>query len=129
MNICIPHARLVPTEVRCRHQTPWNWSYRWLLATMWVLGTDLRPFVRESSALNHGGIPLALKNTSNRISSAANMHEVNSLLTSKWYSATILKNSIKMHVSFLNSGTFVDEKELEVKIFHLEAYCWPAVGS
>lgn len=57
------------------------------------------------------------------------MHEVNSLLTSKWYSATILKNSIKMHVSFLNSGTFVDEKELEVKIFHLGAYCWPEVGS
>lgn len=61
MNICIPHARLVPTEVRCRHQTPGNWSYRWLLATMWVLGTDLRPFVRESSALNHGGVPPALK--------------------------------------------------------------------
>lgn len=61
MNICIPHARLVPTEVRCRHQTPWNWSCRWLLATMWMLETDLRPFVRESSALNHGGIPLALK--------------------------------------------------------------------
>jgi hypothetical protein len=27
----------VPTEVRGGHQISWNWSYRWLLAVLWVL--------------------------------------------------------------------------------------------
>lgn len=25
---------------------PWNWSYRWLLAAMWVLRLELRPSSR-----------------------------------------------------------------------------------
>lgn len=32
---------LVPKEVRRRHQIPWNWSYRWLSAAIWVQGIEL----------------------------------------------------------------------------------------
>lgn len=34
--ICLSHEYLMPMEAR--HQIPWVRSYRWLLATMWVLG-------------------------------------------------------------------------------------------
>lgn len=30
----------VPIESRRGHQIPWEWSYRWLLATMWMLRTE-----------------------------------------------------------------------------------------
>lgn len=35
------HVHVVPKEVRQGHQIPWKWSYRWLLAAIWVLGTEL----------------------------------------------------------------------------------------
>jgi hypothetical protein len=27
MDVCLPHASLVPTEARRGHCIPWNWSY------------------------------------------------------------------------------------------------------
>ena len=35
--LCMLCACLVPTEARRGHRLPWNWSYRWLWATVWVL--------------------------------------------------------------------------------------------
>lgn len=37
--VCIPHAYLVPSEVRSRYQI-WKWSCRQLSVAMWVLGTS-----------------------------------------------------------------------------------------
>lgn len=34
MYMCVPHAFLVPAEVRKRHHCLWNWSYRWLLGQL-----------------------------------------------------------------------------------------------
>jgi hypothetical protein len=42
---------------------------------------------------------------------------------------SIFKVLVKMHISFLNSGSSVDEQELEVKIFHLGAHCCSIVES
>lgn len=36
----------------CDCRIPWNWGYRWLEATMWMLGTEPRFSVRVTSALN-----------------------------------------------------------------------------
>lgn len=36
----IPCVCLMPTETRRRHWKPWNWSYRYLWATMWVPATQ-----------------------------------------------------------------------------------------
>lgn len=38
---------------RKSYQIPWTWSYRWLLATMWLLGTKPGSFAGTASALNH----------------------------------------------------------------------------
>ena len=40
MFVCAPHVCSVPMEVRGGHQIPWNWSYRWFWAAMWVLGIE-----------------------------------------------------------------------------------------
>lgn len=51
---------LVLSEARKEPQMPWNWSYGWLPATMWELGTKLGvPWNRAISALNHQVISLA----------------------------------------------------------------------
>jgi hypothetical protein len=52
MYVCAPCVCLVPTEVRRRCQILWNWSYKRLWATVWVLGIELGFFVRVASALN-----------------------------------------------------------------------------
>lgn len=39
--ICVPCVCPVPIEARRGLQFIWNWSYQWLLDTMWVL--RLRP--------------------------------------------------------------------------------------
>jgi hypothetical protein len=36
---------LVPMEARRWGKIPWNWSYIWLRAAMWVLGTKSRSSV------------------------------------------------------------------------------------
>ena len=44
---CKPHAsKNLWRPIRKGHWIPWNWSYRWLWATMWVLGAKPRFFVR-----------------------------------------------------------------------------------
>lgn len=42
----------MPEEARKRHRMPWNWNYRQLLVTMWVLGTRPRSFARATRPLN-----------------------------------------------------------------------------
>jgi hypothetical protein len=51
--ICVPHVSRGP-------QIPWNWSYRWLWATMWVLGIEPGSYWREACALSHWAIPPVL---------------------------------------------------------------------
>lgn len=40
-----------PSEVRRGNSVPWNWSLKWLLAAMWVLGTKPKSSARAASAL------------------------------------------------------------------------------
>ena len=54
--VCVPHECLVPTEVRRGLQIPWNWSYGWVWATVWVLKTESGSSARATSALNHWAI-------------------------------------------------------------------------
>ena len=32
------HVRAPPVEAKSGHHVPWNWIYRWLGTTMWMLG-------------------------------------------------------------------------------------------
>lgn len=43
--VCMPvhYVCAVPAEARKDHQIFWNWSYKLLLVTMWVLGTKPSP--------------------------------------------------------------------------------------
>ena len=56
--ICAPHACLVTLEARRGHWMSWNWSYRQLWATMWVLSIELGISGRPANTLNHGAISL-----------------------------------------------------------------------
>lgn len=47
--LCTPVC-LVPGEAGRRHWIPWNWSYKWLFAMMWVLGTKSRFSGRTANA-------------------------------------------------------------------------------
>lgn len=49
------HVHAAPLEVRKGHWIPWDWRYRGLQVTMWVLWTE-----STASALSHGAISLAL---------------------------------------------------------------------
>jgi hypothetical protein len=50
--------RLVPTEARRRFcQIPWNWSYGWLRAVMWVLGTKPRIWARTERTIFPAPLP------------------------------------------------------------------------
>jgi hypothetical protein len=40
--------------------SPWNWSYRWLWAAMWVLGIKPRTSARVACVLNHWAFSPAL---------------------------------------------------------------------
>lgn len=50
---------LVSTEAKRGCWSPWNWSYRWLWTTRWVLGIKFRSSGRASSASNCWTISLA----------------------------------------------------------------------
>lgn len=50
---------LVPAENGRGHCLPCNWSYRWLYANMWVLGTESKSSTRGTNAFNHWAIFLA----------------------------------------------------------------------
>lgn len=49
----VPCVCQVPTEVRRWSQTTWDWSYRWLWATIWVLGIEHGSSTRATSGLNY----------------------------------------------------------------------------
>ena len=51
MSVCYMLA-WCPLEGARNIQLPWNWRYRWLVATMWGLGLDHRTCTRAASALN-----------------------------------------------------------------------------
>lgn len=59
MHVC--DICLVPVKVRAGCQIPWNWSDRWLWATMWVLGIEPGSSTRKPSAFNLWAISLAYK--------------------------------------------------------------------
>lgn len=40
MCVCALHVCMVPTEARRGHWIPWDWRYRQLKSTMWVLRTE-----------------------------------------------------------------------------------------
>lgn len=56
MHICAPRMCLVLLEVRRERHGLWNWSYRWLLSTMGMLGTEPGSSARVANALNCGAI-------------------------------------------------------------------------
>ena len=43
------HYLCVPVGGRREHWIPWNWSYRWVWAVVWVLGTESGPSARAES--------------------------------------------------------------------------------
>ena len=49
----IPHACVVPAEVRKGNWITWSCSYRWLVAAMWGLGTEPGSSERATHTLNH----------------------------------------------------------------------------
>lgn len=46
--MCTPCVQL-PTVAR---EIPWNWSHKHLLATMWILGIELRSSAKATVLLN-----------------------------------------------------------------------------
>ena len=56
MSVHHMQACLLPAEVGRGCQIPWNWSYRWLWSSMWVLRIELGFPVGASSALKHWAI-------------------------------------------------------------------------
>jgi hypothetical protein len=49
-------ACLGPTEARGRYWIPWNWSYRWSWASIWVLGTKSGSSGRAAIAPRHRAV-------------------------------------------------------------------------
>lgn len=49
---CNSSVAYVCSEARGEQQVPWNWSYRWLLAIVWMLGTKPESFATVANALN-----------------------------------------------------------------------------
>lgn len=56
MNICLHvfplHECWAPGEARKKHQMPWNWSYTWLCAGIWLLRI-ISGSIRAPITLNH----------------------------------------------------------------------------
>lgn len=51
MDVYVPYTCLLPVEARKGHNMPWDWDYRWLLATTWVLGIKPMSSTRTAIAL------------------------------------------------------------------------------
>lgn len=49
MCICAPCVCLLPPGARIKSEISWNWGYRRLWATMWVLGTKSKSFAETAS--------------------------------------------------------------------------------
>lgn len=62
LHVCVPCVCLMLAEARRGNWIPWYWSYRWLWATMCVLGIKPGLSGREVSAPNHWANSLALAN-------------------------------------------------------------------
>ena len=52
MHVCVPCVSSVPSDVRREPWVPWNYSYVWWRAAMWVLGTEPGSPARAKIALN-----------------------------------------------------------------------------
>lgn len=52
---CNSSVAYVCSEARGEHQVPWNWTYRWLLAIVWMVGTKPESFATVANALNCWG--------------------------------------------------------------------------
>lgn len=54
LSTCMPVHDMfaVPAEARKGYQMPWNWSYRRLLSTMWILGREPGSSKRTANGLN-----------------------------------------------------------------------------
>jgi hypothetical protein len=63
MHACVPHPFLVPKEYRRGYQMPWNWSYKQLWATMWMMEIEYWFSGRATSVLNNWVISLGTKKT------------------------------------------------------------------
>lgn len=61
------HTRLVHTRDNQIHrngcQVSWNWSYRWLWGSIWVLWTESRSSASAASALSYWALSLAPQET------------------------------------------------------------------
>ena len=51
MYLCIPHACVVPLKVRRGPRVPWDWSYKWFCAVIWVLEIELWSSRRATSLI------------------------------------------------------------------------------
>lgn len=62
MSVCL-HVQvcMVPVEAWNVHWIHWKWNYTWLLAAMWVLGTQLESSARAASIFNPWAISLPPK--------------------------------------------------------------------
>jgi hypothetical protein len=58
--ICLPRVGLMSYKSRRGHQIAWNWNYRWLWVTLWVLGMKLRSSRTTVSSLNCWAVSPAL---------------------------------------------------------------------
>lgn len=55
---CVPHACIVPSDIRRWQWIPWNWSYRWLWTICGCQRIEPRSSARASNALNHWALSL-----------------------------------------------------------------------
>jgi hypothetical protein len=57
---CMPvhHMHAMPAQARRGHQISQKWSYRWLWANRWLLGTKARSFATATNTSNHWAISL-----------------------------------------------------------------------
>lgn len=53
LSTCMPTHDMfaVPAEAKKVYQIPWNWSYRWLLNTMWIMGMEPGSSKRTANGL------------------------------------------------------------------------------
>lgn len=59
LHVCVHHVCQVPMEAGRSCQMLYNWSYRWLYDTVWVLGIESGSCERAVSALSHRAISAA----------------------------------------------------------------------
>lgn len=61
--LCVVCVCMLSVKVRSGHWIPWTWSYKWLWATIWVLGTEPSSSAGAASASICWTISLALSCT------------------------------------------------------------------